>query len=527
MGSLFLSGFMGTGKSTLGPRVAAKLGLPFVDTDALVATRGGRTVADLLRADERAFRALEEAVVLELVASPVAQVVALGGGALVSRRSRRAALGAGVVVTLRASSEAIVARTRTGTSGVGGDHARPLLEGDPVARVHELLSARAGAYAECHGEVFTDVLDEDASVDAISSIYQGNPLVVPLSDRSYRVHVVHDVPSALTDVVAQLGPSGVLAVTDSHVLRARGAALEKALGAIATPHRTCTLPPGEEHKRLSTVDTLWEAAVAQGLDRDGIFVAFGGGVVGDLTGFAAATLYRGVRAVQVPTTLLAMVDASVGGKTGFDLPAGKNLVGAFFQPSAVVVDLAHLSTLPIRHRRAGLAEVAKMALLFDGGLVEELRSRAVEMVTGPPEALRDVVRRCIALKADVVARDEKDRGDRALLNFGHTIGHAIEAHGRYTKYLHGEAVAMGMVAELTYAHGRGLVGHEVLESTRGLLTALGLPTEASRSELAGSASYLEVDKKRRQGRVGLPMADSVGKGTILDVALSELVSFMR
>ena len=182
-----------------------------------------------------------------------------------------------------------------------------------------------------------------------------------------------------------------MCIRDS-VLRARGAALSKSLEAIATPHRTCTLPPGEEHKRLSTVDTLWEAAIAQGLDRDGVFVAFGGGVVGDLTGFAAATLFRGVRAVQVPTTLLAMVDASVGGKTGFDLPAGKNLVGAFFQPSAVVVDLAHLSTLPVRHRKAGLAEIVKMALLFDAKLVEELEARATELVSGPPEALRSVVR---------------------------------------------------------------------------------------------------------------------------------------
>ena len=521
MPSLFLSGFMGTGKSTLGPLVAGRLGLPFVDADALVAKRGGRSVPELLRGDERAFRALEEAVVLELVASPLDQVVSLGGGALVSTRSRRAALKDGVVVTLRASADAIVARTSHTV------HERPLLEGDPAARVDELLAARAAVYAECHGEVFTDVLDEDRSTDAICSIFKENPLVVPLGERSYRVHVVHDEPSVLTDVLAQLGPSGLLAVTDSHVLRARGAALSKSLDAIATPHRTCTLPPGEEHKRLSTVDTLWEAAIAQGLDRDGVFVAFGGGVVGDLTGFAAATLFRGVRAVQVPTTLLAMVDASVGGKTGFDLPAGKNLVGAFFQPSAVVVDLAHLSTLPVRHRRAGLAEIVKMALLFDAKLVEELEARATELVSGPPEALRGVVRRAIALKAEVVARDETERGDRALLNFGHTIGHALEAHGQYTKHLHGEAVAIGMVAELAFAHARGLVGAEVVETTRRLLLALGLPVEVPRAEMAASASFLGVDKKRRQGRVTLPIASAVGEGKRLDVLVSELGSFMR
>lgn len=521
MPRLFLSGFMGTGKSTLGPLVAQRLGVPFVDADALVAQRGGRPVADLLRADERAFRALEESVVLELVASTTPQVVALGGGAVVSTRSRRAVLEGHVLVTLRASADAILARTADKT------HDRPLLEGDVGARVRGLLAARASAYAECHGEVHTDVLDEDACIDSICSIFKDNPVVVPLGERSYRVHIVHDDPAALTDVVAQLGPSGILAVTDSHVLRARGASMERSLHAIATPHRMCTLPPGEEHKKLATIDTLWEAAIAQGLDRDGLFVAFGGGVVGDLTGFAAATLYRGVRAVQVPTSLLAMVDASVGGKTGFDLPAGKNLVGAFFQPSAVVIDLAHLSTLPARHRKAGLAEIVKMALLFDADLVEELRVGAVDMVSGAPELLRNVVRRAVALKAQVVSRDETERGERALLNFGHTIGHALEAHGLYTKHLHGEAVAIGMVAELDFAHRRGLVADGVLETAQTLLTALGLPTSVPRAELAGSAPFLSVDKKRRQGRVILPVASAVGQGELFEVAISELSAFMR
>lgn len=522
MKTLFLSGFMGTGKSTLGPLVADKLGLPFVDADAVVAARGGRPVADLLRADERAFRALEAEVVKELAARGEAAVVALGGGALATTDTRRFVLAKGIVVTLRASLDAILART-----GPSAD-SRPLLAGpDARGRAKELLTARHAAYCECHGEVWTDVLDEDQSAEAICAVYKDNPLVVPLGERSYRVHVVNDRPSALTDAVAELGPSGVLAVTDSNVLRARGESLEKALEAVALPHRICTLPPGEAHKTLSTVDTLWEAGIAHGLDRDGLYVAFGGGVVGDLTGFAASTLFRGVRAVQVPTTLLAMVDASVGGKTGFDLPAGKNLVGAFFQPSAVVVDLAHLSTLPVRQRRAGLAEIVKVALLFDASLVDELSSRASELVSGPPLALESVVRRAIQLKADVVSRDETEQGDRALLNFGHTVGHALESHGRYAKYLHGEAVAIGMVAELEHGRVRGLVDDEVCRRTRSLLESLGLATEAPRGELGASVSYLEVDKKRRKNEVALPLATSVGAGKVLKVGVSELAGTMR
>lgn len=521
MASLFLSGFMGTGKSTLGPLVAARLGLRFVDVDALVASRAGRSAAELLRSDERAFRALEESIVVELASASEGSVVSLGGGSVVSSRARSALLDGGVLVTLRASEATILERTASRVNE------RPMLAGDPVARIHELLKERSAAYAECHGEVFTDDLDEEQSCDAICSIFNDNPLVVPLGERSYRVHVVHERPEALTDAVARLGPSGVLAVTDSHVVRARGSSLERALGAIATPHRICTLPPGEEHKRLATIDTIWEAAIGQGLDRDGVLVAFGGGVVGDLTGFAASTLFRGVRAVQVPTTLLAMVDASVGGKTGFDLPAGKNLVGSFFQPSAVVVDLAHLSTLPARHRKAGLAEIAKIALLFDATLVDELRARASELVSGPPEGLTSVVRRAIALKARVVSRDETERGERALLNFGHTVGHALEAHGRYTKYLHGEAVALGMIAELEVAFGMGRASKELVTSTRSLLQSLGLPTDVSRAELAASSSYVEVDKKRRHGRLVLPIARAVGEGELLEVTVAQLAAALH
>lgn len=521
MPSLFLSGFMGTGKSTLAPLVADRLGLSFVDVDRVLEARGGASPAELLRRDERGFRALEEVVVRELAESREDKVVALGGGSVVSRSTRSLLLDRGVVVTLRASEKSIVGRTASRA------HERPMLDGDLPRRVHDLLRDRAAVYAECHGEVFTDDLDEDSAADAICAIFKDNPVVVPLGLRSYRVHVVHDRPHALTDAVARLGPSGVLAVTDSHVVRARGSSLERALDAIATPHRTCTLPPGEEHKRLATIDTIWEAAIAQGLDREGVLVAFGGGVVGDLTGFAASTLFRGVRAVQVPTTLLAMVDASVGGKTGFDLPAGKNLVGSFFQPSEVVVDLAHLSTLPARHRKAGLAEIVKIALLFDAGLVDELRERSAELVSGPPEGLASVVRRAISLKAQVVARDETERGERALLNFGHTVGHALEAHGRYTKHLHGEAVAIGMVSELALAAKRGVCSADLVAFTRDLLERLGLPVEVPRAELAASSSYVEVDKKRRLGRLVLPVAEASGSGKLIEVAVADLVGFLN
>src|SRR5581483_9972346 len=192
-----------------------------------------------------------------------------------------------------------------------------------------------------------------------------------------------------------------------------------------------------------------------GVDRDALVVAFGGGVVGDLAGFAAACLLRGVRFVQAPTTLLAMVDSSVGGKTGFDHPAGKNLIGAFHQPSAVVADLAHLRTLPARERTAGLAEVVKIAVATDGALLDRVERDAAALGRGEAGALLPVVREAIAAKIRIVRDDEREAGARALLNLGHTVGHALEAHGGYAALLHGEAVALGLIAEMSAAAALG------------------------------------------------------------------------
>ncbi len=518
MRSVVLSGFMASGKSTLGALLARRTGLPFVDTDAVIAASAGESCGRLLsRHGEAAFRAREEAVVRPLLEDSTPTVIAVGGGALTNPELRALALSRAFVVTLRASTERLVER-----AAEGGD--RPLLAGpDPHARASALLSERAAAYAECHGEVWTDALDEEASVDAVLALVERAPLVLPLGERSYRIEVVHDRPTILTDLVAGLGPSAILAVTDSNVMRARGGVLQAALESVAVSHRVVTLAPGERHKTLGSVSALWDAALGHDIDRDAVLVAFGGGVVGDLTGFAAATLLRGVRFVQAPTTLLAMVDASVGGKTGFDHPAGKNLIGAFHQPSAVVVDLANLRTLPPRELRAGLAEVVKIALLFDLDLVRRLERTATELAAGDPEALMPVIRRSIELKIQVVTHDERESGRRALLNFGHTVGHALEAHGRYSRYLHGEAVSLGMVAELGLGVEVGITSPSAAARASRLLEALGLPTAISRGTRVAAVGFLHSDKKRRRGELTLPLLRQVGAAELVSFRTDELV----
>jgi len=421
------------------------------------------------------------------------------------------------VVTLAASAESVIARSPDVT-------ARPNLAagGDPVARARELMAARAESYAECHLSLSSDVLGPDAIVDAAAALAARDPLLVPLGGRSYCIDVCDNKPSRMTEAIARCAPSSIVLVTDSNVRRARGAAMEVALLPLGAKVTHVTLPPGEEQKTLMTVNAIWDAALGAGVDRDALVVAVGGGVVGDLAGFAAACLLRGVRFVQVPTTLLAMVDSSVGGKTGFDHATGKNLIGAFHQPSAVVADLRHLETLPARERTAGLAEVVKIALATDAGLLERLERDARAIARGEVEALLPVVRDAVFAKIRVVRDDERESGPRALLNLGHTVGHALEANAGYRGHLHGEAVALGMVVEMQATASLGWTPVSLVERARALLAALGLPSSVARAELEAAWPYVGSDKKRTRDAVRLPVVVGPGASHVERVGLAAL-----
>ena len=509
MRPIVLSGFMATGKTTLGKVLAARLGIPFVDTDEVIAQQAKRSVAELFKEEgEARFRMRERDLVMPLLDDTKPKVISFGGGTVTMPDVRRKALDQAIVITLTASPETIVARNPDAS-------ARPNLAfPDPLTRARELLEIRQEAYAECHLSISTEDVDLDASADAICALVERNPIVVPLGLRTYTIDVTPGAPTALTDALARLAPSSLLVVSDSNVLRARGDQLEEALHPLALEQHAITLAPGERQKNLASVSAIWDAALGSGIDRDAVVLAFGGGVVGDMAGFAASTLLRGLRFVSSPTTLLSMVDASVGGKTGFDHPAGKNLIGSFHQPSAVVVDLAHLTTLGSRERNAGLAEVVKLALVHDEALFAELEAHAETLAEGSPEALVDIVRRSIAGKVRIVRDDERESGARALLNLGHTVGHAIEAAAGYSKWLHGEAVAIGTVLELRAMVRMGKLEESVAARAERLFARLSLPTNVSRRELDAAWPMVFADKKRAGQSVKLPVVSGVGKAAV-------------
>lgn len=340
---------------------------------------------------------------------------------------------------------------------------------------------------------------------------------VPLEGASYDVLVGAGALDALADEVPwPATASRAAVVTSATVATLYADRAQAALERAGLDVRVLTVPDGEEAKTLDTLGALYHRLAAWPLRRGDVVVALGGGVVGDLAGFAAATWNRGVAVVQVPTTLLAQVDAAIGGKTGVNLAEGKNLVGAFHQPLAVVADTSTLATLPDRERRAGLGEVAKYGFIADPEVLRLLQARPDAMVAGDPGVLTEVVRRCVAVKARVVAADEREAGERALLNYGHTVGHAIEALAGYGTYRHGEAVALGMVAAARLGERLGVSEDGLAARTVALLDGLRLPTGGLRLDPARLWDVLARDKKAGAGGVRFVLCRRPGDAVVVD-----------
>lgn len=341
-------------------------------------------------------------------------------------------------------------------------------------------------------------------------------ITVALPDRPYDVHVGPGLLDALGDlVVLPKAARHVAVVTVGPVEALYLDRVTTSLQRLGAQVAAIVVPDGEESKNLRTLDGLYHRFAALPLGRSDLVVALGGGVVGDLAGFAAATWNRGVPVVQVPTTLLAQVDAAIGGKTGVNLPEGKNLVGAFHQPALVVADTATLATLTPRDRRAGLGEAAKYGFIADPKLLELLEQQPDAAADGDPEVLTEVVRRGVAVKARIVAADERESGERALLNYGHTIGHAIETFSGYGTYRHGEAVALGMVAAARLGERLGVSEAGLADRTVALLQRLGLPTGGLHVNPADLWSLLERDKKA-QGGVRFILCRRPGDAIVVD-----------
>ncbi len=502
MTHIFLYGPPGTGKSTVGKKLAHNLKLPFIDLDRVIETNAVNSIPQIMeKQGEPAFRDLESAALKNLLAEKES-VVALGGGALLRDENRNFAEVNGKVILLMAELSTLLERLHYESGN------RPLLAGDLREKLSSLLNKRGEHYNSFPMLIHVDGKTAEQNAHHAQVVLGRHHL----SAMEEYDAIVGDVGRAFSVTDFQ----NPIIVTDENVAKFHLEKMQNLLQA-----KSVIISAGEEHKNLETISLLWKAFLENGLDRKSTVIALGGGVLSDMAGFAASTYMRGIAWVGVPSTLLSMVDASLGGKTGFDLPEGKNLIGAFYPPKLVLADPQLLGTLPEAELISGMAEVVKHGIISDPELFN-LCLRGLDWVKNN---LEEVVKRAMAVKIKVIEEDPYEKGIRAALNLGHTVGHAVELVSKF-KLRHGEAIAIGTVAEAKYSARIGLAGVGLVETVTESFKSLGLPVQIPeampREEIIRA---MRVDKKKTAKAIRFALPVEIGRVELVDVMdLEEVIS---
>ncbi|MFC1927101.1 3-dehydroquinate synthase [Chloroflexota bacterium] len=571
--NLVITGFSGTGKSLVGREIARRLNWGFLDTDDEIVRRAGKPIAQIFDQEgEGKFRELERETIRE-ACQQRQTVIAIGGGAIVDGQNYELLARSGVIICLEAKPETIYERLFRETACSPETEVRPLLAVDsPLERIRQLKASRQSHYAKADWTIHTDCLSisevAQEGIRAWRMLGHCHPHLDPLLSKerklrlqleadddvacmvqtvtqSYPVFVGYGLLDKLGDKVREAALSGTATIiSDENVFAIYGRRIEGVLKDAGFAVNDFVVPPGEETKSMDYAVRIYDSLVDHRAERDDIIIALGGGMVGDLAGFVAATFLRGMPWVQVPTSLVAMVDASIGGKAGINHPEGKNLIGAFYQPNLVLCDPESLATLPRRELASGWAEVIKYGLILDREFFEFVETNADRMRKLDPQLLTRAIARSAAIKARVVSQDEEERtGKRTILNYGHTIGHGLEAATGYRRFLHGEAVAIGMMGAGEMSRRLGLLSSTVVQRQKALLERFGLPTSLqpeaanrrsgrkrgnSKLRVAAVIRAMKLDKKVRGKTIRWVLLQDIGKAVIRDhVPQQDVLSVLR
>jgi shikimate kinase/3-dehydroquinate synthase len=515
-GNIILVGMMGAGKTTVGKLLAKHLGKVFIDSDEEIQRRTGVTIPHIFDVEgEAGFRARESGVIQEILKQD-GIVLATGGGAILNVQNRSLMKQNGIVVYLKSSVHDLWQRTRH-------DHNRPLLQTEnPRAKLQELHDQRDPLYTEAAdmiihtGKQSVQVLLErlQHKLEELNQMTGSEMTVrtlnVGLAERSYPIHIGSGLLKRIDLLLLHIPKKRAVIVTNTTVAPLYLAQLADGLSANGVRVQTITLPDGEQYKSGESLNTIYDALLSGRSERSTPLIALGGGVIGDITGYAAATYLRGVPFIQIPTTLLSQVDSSVGGKTGINHPLGKNMIGAFYQPRVVLADTDTLNTLPDKELRAGIAEVIKYGLIRDLPFLEWMEANIEKLLARDTAALQYAIARSCQNKAEVVGVDERESGERALLNLGHTFGHAIENGMGYGVWLHGEGVAAGTIMAADLSRRMGWLSDADAVRVRKLFERAGLPVVAPKLGVAKYQELMGLDKKVADGQIRFVLLKALG-----------------
>jgi shikimate kinase/3-dehydroquinate synthase len=549
--NLIITGFSGTGKSLVAKEVALRLNWDFLDTDDEIVKQAGKPIAEIFRQDgEGRFRELER----EMIRKACQQrhtVISIGGGAIVDPQNYELLAKTGLIVCLEAKPETIYERLFREAACNPGTEIRPLLAVDnPLERIRQLKATRQSYYAKADWTIHTDGLSISEVAEEVirasrllrryaprndkergqSGIDKDIACLVETTTQSYPVFVGYGLLDKLGEKMKKAALSGTATIiSDENVFSLYVSKAEGVLKSAGFAVNSFVVPAGEETKSIDYAIKIYDFLVEHRAERDDIIIALGGGMVGDLAGFVAATFLRGMPWIQVPTSLVAMVDASIGGKVGINHPEGKNLIGAFYQPNLVLADPQTLTTLHQRELTSGWAEVIKHGLILDEEFVQFLESNVDKLTKLEPELLTRAIARSAAIKAQVVSQDEKEKeGKRTILNYGHTIAHGLEAATQYKRFLHGEAVAIGMVGAAKLSQRLGLLPSAAVERQQALLQKFHLPTDFTGLDLTGITKAMEVDKKVKEKAIRWVLLQGIGKVVIRsDVPQQGVLAVLR
>ncbi|MFP4081958.1 MAG: 3-dehydroquinate synthase [Candidatus Aminicenantes bacterium] len=506
--NIILTGMMGVGKTTIGKRLAQKLDLEFLDLDDYIQKKTHLTIPQIFSEHgEPYFRRIEKKFCNQIAQKNNA-VISTGGKTLLDKENLNSLSSSGIIITLLSSPDKILLRIK------GGASKRPLLNSPPAESLYKIYRQRKHHYLNLPNKIDTTSLHEKEVVDEIVKLIKGESKRYEMDIREKKSSVIiktglsQAVCSYLKDIVQE---KRVFILSDKNVFGVHGKTLLKELERACLKYSVFLLCPGESQKNLKTAEKVYSWLLKDKASRSSLLISFGGGVVSDVGGYVASTFHRGINLVNIPTTLLAQIDASIGGKNGINLNQAKNQIGTFYAPSLVMIDPLFLVSLDPRHMKEGTIEAIKAGVIADRVLFETIKKNARQILLKDMKSLEEVINRAIQVKLDIVNQDPYEKGKRKILNLGHTFGHALESYFNYEKITHGQAVGLGMICAGKMARLMKVSKEDLLSEIKEILHQWQMPLHLKNLDISKILSLMEYDKKRKEDSLSFVIPKRIGE----------------